>query len=58
LSLLLNYFGLINGGESPVDSDTFKYDESKKGYAQDVKDFDREFDTMLKESIIKFKDFL
>ena len=35
-----------------------KFDESKKGYAQDVKDFDKEFDTMLKESIIKFKDFL
>ena len=33
-------------------------DESKSGYKQDPKDFDKEFDMMLKESVIKFEDFI
>lgn len=33
-------------------------DESKSGYKQDAKDFDKEFDLMLKESVIKFADFI
>ena len=32
-------------------------DESKSGYKEDAKDFEEEFDTLLKESIIKYKDF-
>lgn len=32
-------------------------DESKSGYKQDPKDFDKEFDLILKESIIKFGEF-
>jgi len=33
-------------------------DESKSGYKEDPKDFDKEFNIMLKESIIKFADFI
>lgn len=33
-------------------------DESKSGYKQDPKDFDKEFDMILKESVIKFADFI
>lgn len=33
-------------------------DESKSGYKQDTKAFDKEFNIMLKESIIKFADFI
>ena len=33
-------------------------DESKSGYKQDTKDFDKEFHMMLKESVIKFADFI
>jgi multimeric flavodoxin WrbA len=33
-------------------------DETKAGYKKDIKDFDKEFFNMVKESIIRFKDFL
>jgi multimeric flavodoxin WrbA len=33
-------------------------DESKSGYKEDTKAFDKEFNIMLKESIIKFADFI
>ena len=32
-------------------------DETKSGYKKDAKDFEQEFDTLLKESVKKFKDF-
>jgi multimeric flavodoxin WrbA len=32
-------------------------DETKAGYKKDIKDFDKEFFNMVKESIIRFKDF-
>lgn len=37
-----------------------KNDETKEGYKKDIKDFEKEFDfiKLVKESIIKFKDFL
>ena len=35
-----------------------KYDESKKGYDQDIKDFAKEFFQMIKESVMKFVDYL
>ena len=34
-----------------------KFEESKKGYNQDFKDFGKEFFEMIKESIIKFRDY-
>jgi hypothetical protein len=33
-------------------------DETKGGYKKDIKDFDKEFFNMVKESIIRFRDFL
>jgi len=33
-------------------------DESKSGYKQDPKDFDKEFNIILKESVMKFADFI
>jgi multimeric flavodoxin WrbA len=33
-------------------------DETKAGYNKDIKDFDKEFFNMVKESIIRFRDFL
>ena len=33
-------------------------DETKSGYNRDIKDFDKEFFDIIKESIIRFKDFL
>jgi hypothetical protein len=56
--LYLKLYEAFNGEDFYQEIGIDEYDEKTSKDKQDPKDFDKEFDMMLKESVIKFEDFI
>jgi hypothetical protein len=56
--IYLKLYEAFNGEDFYQEIGIDGYDEKTSKDKQDPKDFDKEFDMMLKESVIKFEDFI